>query len=214
MYWGQVGTGGVASQINPVTRVSVRYPWIDLNGDKFVQANEVQLGSNGGRTPLAVTGNWDPNNPTAVTTANTVDPNLKNDRTDEFIVGFDHEIAPGFAAGASYIWRRYGGFQFTDVLGLQSSDYTAVQYTPAAEHVSGLPGGAVPDGHVLSAAVPAADHHQPHELHHRSVQPDVQRPRAHRAEADVASLADEHQLRVQQHRREQRVPGHGEQHRQ
>jgi hypothetical protein len=132
MYWGQVGTGGVASQVNPVTRVSVRYPWIDLNGDKFVQANEVQLGSNGGRTPLAVTGNWDPNNPTAVTTANTVDPNLKNDRTDEFIAGFDHEIAPGFAAGASYIWRRYGGFQFTDVLGLQSSDYTAVQYTPAA----------------------------------------------------------------------------------
>jgi hypothetical protein len=132
MYWGQVGTGGISSQINPVTRVSVRYPWIDLNGDKFVQANEVQLGSNGGRTPLAVTGNWDPNNPTAVTTANTVDPNLKNDRTDEFIVGFDHEIAPGFAAGASYIWRRYGGFQFTDVLGLQSSDYTAVQYTPAA----------------------------------------------------------------------------------
>jgi hypothetical protein len=132
MYWGQVGTGGISSQINPVTRVSVRYPWIDLNGDKFVQANEVQLGSNGGRTPLAVTGNWDPNNPTAVTTANTVDPNLKNDRTDEFIVGFDHEIAPGFAAGASYIWRRYGGFQFTDVVGLQSSDYTAVQYTPAA----------------------------------------------------------------------------------
>jgi hypothetical protein len=132
MYWGQVGTGGISSQINPVTRVSVRYPWIDLNGDKFVQANEVQLGSNGGRTPLAVTGNWDPNNPTAVTTSNTVDPNLKNDRTDEFIAGFDHEIAPGFAAGVSYIWRRYGGFQFFDVLGLQSSDYTAVQYTPAA----------------------------------------------------------------------------------
>jgi hypothetical protein len=132
MYFGQVGTGGIASQVNPVTRVSVRYPWVDLNGDKFVQANEVQLGSNGGRTPLAVTGNWDPNNPTAVTTANTVDPNLKNDRTDEFIAGFDHEIAPGFAAGVNYIWRRYGGIQFFDVLGLQSSDYAAVQYTPAA----------------------------------------------------------------------------------
>ena len=40
MYFGQVGTGGVSGQVNPVTRVSVRYPWIDLNGDKFVQANE------------------------------------------------------------------------------------------------------------------------------------------------------------------------------
>ena len=40
--------------------------------------------------------------------ANTVDPNLKNDTTDEFIVGLDHEIGAGFAVGANYIWRRYG----------------------------------------------------------------------------------------------------------
>ena len=87
MYFGQVGTAGVSGQVNPVTRVSVRYPWIDLNSDKFVQANEIQLGANGGRTPLAVTGNWDPNNPANPGTANTVDPNYNNDRTDEFIVG-------------------------------------------------------------------------------------------------------------------------------
>jgi hypothetical protein len=92
MYFGQVGTAGVSGQVNPVTRVSVRYPWIDLNSDKFVQANEIQLGANGGRTPLAVTGNWDPNNPANPGTANTVDPNYKNDRTDEFIVGIDREI--------------------------------------------------------------------------------------------------------------------------
>ena len=131
-YWGQVGTGGVSSQINPVTRVSVRYPWIDLNGDKLVEANEVQLGTNGGKTPLAVTGNWDPNNPSAVTTANTVDPNLKNDRTDEIILGVDHQVGAGFAVGANYIWRRYTNFQFFDVNGLQSSDYTAVSYTAPA----------------------------------------------------------------------------------
>ena len=132
MYYGQVGTAGVSGQVNPVSRVSVRYPWIDLNGDKLVQANEVQLGTNGGRTPLAVTGNWDPNNPTSVTTANTVDPNLKNDRTDEFILGVDHELGSGFAAGANYIWRRYADFTFFDTVGLTSADYTAVQYTPAA----------------------------------------------------------------------------------
>ena len=132
MYYGQVGTGGVSGQLNPVTRVSVRYPWIDLNGDKFVQANEVQLGTNGGRTPLAVTGNWDPNNPTAVTTANTVDPKLRNDRTDEFILGVDHELGAGFAVGANYIWRKYADFQLFDVIGLTSADYAAVQFTPAA----------------------------------------------------------------------------------
>ena len=42
----------------------------------------------------------------AATTANTIDPNLKNDTTDEFIVGLDHEVGRGFAVGANYIWRK------------------------------------------------------------------------------------------------------------
>jgi len=132
MYFGQVGTAGVSGQVNPVTRVSVRYPWIDLNSDKFVQANEVQLGSNGGKTPLAVTGNWDPNNPANPGTANTVDPNYKNDRTDEFIVGIDREIGAGFAGGVNYIWRRYSNYTFFDTIGLEPSNYVAVSFTPAA----------------------------------------------------------------------------------
>src|SRR5215203_740563 len=37
-YFGQVGAAGVSGQLNPVSRVSVRYPWVDENGDKFVQA--------------------------------------------------------------------------------------------------------------------------------------------------------------------------------
>src|SRR5206468_4637385 len=40
-YFGQVGTGGVSGQINPVTAVTVRYPWADLNGDRFAQPNEI-----------------------------------------------------------------------------------------------------------------------------------------------------------------------------
>src|SRR5262249_44909065 len=134
-YWGQVGTGGVANQLNPITRTSVRYPWIDLNGDKFVQANEI-VASN---RPLAVTGNWDPNNPTSASTANTVDPNLKNDRTDEIIVGVESEIASRFAVGVNYIWRRYTNFQFTDTVGLDPADYVAVNFTPPA---SSCPSGA------------------------------------------------------------------------
>ena len=132
IYWGQVGTAGVSGTINPVTRVSVRYPWIDLNGDKFVQANEVQLGTNNGRTPLSVVGNWDPNNPTAIQTANTIDPNLKNDRTDEFTLGLDRELGANLAAGVNYIWRRYANFSFSDVVGVEPSDFTAATFTPAA----------------------------------------------------------------------------------
>jgi hypothetical protein len=127
-YWGQVGTGGVANQLNPISRISVRYPWIDANADKFVQASEI-IASN---RPLAVTGNWDPNNPSAVTTANTVDPHLANDRTDEVIVGVDHEIARGFGVGVNYIWRRYANFNWTDINGLTSADYSPVSFTPPA----------------------------------------------------------------------------------
>ncbi len=125
-YYGQVGTGNLASQINPLTAVTARYPWVDANGDKVAQANEVIVSNK----PLAFSGNWDPLNPTAVGTANTIDPNIKNDTTDEFIVGADHELGRGFAVGANYIWRRYGDFQFTDTLGLEPSDFRAVQATP------------------------------------------------------------------------------------
>jgi hypothetical protein len=125
-YYGQVGTGNLASQINPLTAVTARYPWVDANGDKVAQANEVMVSNK----PLAFSGNWDPLNPTAVGTANTIDPNIKNDTTDEFIVGADHEIGRGVAVGANYIWRRYGDFQFTDTLGLEPSDFRAVQATP------------------------------------------------------------------------------------
>jgi hypothetical protein len=147
MYWGQVGTGGISGQINPVTRVSVRYPWIDLNSDKFVQANEIQLGANGGKTPLAVTGNWDPNNPANPGTVNTVDPNYKNDRTDEFIVGIDREIGAGFGLAAAHL-APYGGFQFFDVNGLVLR--LAAGITRRREHLSGGPERALPDGDFTS----------------------------------------------------------------
>jgi hypothetical protein len=138
MYWGQVGTGGVSGQLNPVTRVSARYNWIDANHDKFVQASEV-AGPTGApalvtQTIAAVTGNWDPNNPTLLGTTNTIDPNLKNDQTHEVIFGVDHELGAGFAVGANYIWRRYNGLQWFPIIGVSQtgSDYAAVNYTAPA----------------------------------------------------------------------------------
>ena len=138
-YYGQVGTGGIASQINPVNAAFVRFPWNDANGDKLIQANEVVTGVN---RVLATGGNYDPNNPNVVGTKNTVDPNLKNDVTDEFILGFDREVGAGFAVGVNYIWRKYGDFQFTDLNGITTADYTTVSYTapaancPAAQNAS------------------------------------------------------------------------------
>jgi hypothetical protein len=162
-YWGQVGTGGVSGTVNPVTRVSIRYNWVDLNHDGFVEPNEIfdttgvplVSGGNPGKF-AALTGNWNPAAPGSPTTVNTVDPNLKNDRTDEFILGVDREIGLGFAVGASYIWRRYTNFQFSDTVGLQPSDYAPVNYTPSA---AACPGN---DGQRIGAAnCPAVTYYQP-----------------------------------------------------
>jgi hypothetical protein len=129
-YYGQVGTGGVSSQINPLTAVTVRYPWTDLNGDRVFQPNEVfpRNGSFANYDNLG--GNWDPNNPSSPTTANSIASDLRNDTTDEFIVGASHEIGRGFAVDANYIYRKYGNFQDTFTNGISSSDYVSTQYVP------------------------------------------------------------------------------------
>jgi hypothetical protein len=137
MYWGQVGNGGVAGQVNPLTAVSVRYPWVDANHDGVVQPGEVVIPGGNPANFLAESGNWNPANPGSPTTLNTVDPNLKNDRTDEIIVGFDRQVGAGFAVGANYIWRRYTNFQFTDTLGIGPSDWV-----PVAFNATGCPAGA------------------------------------------------------------------------
>jgi hypothetical protein len=128
-YYGQVGNGGVAGTINPVGAVTLRYPWVDLNNDKFATANEIVASAN----PLSTTGNWSASNPASTTSLNSVDPNMRNDYTDEFIVGVDREIGAGFAVGANYIWRRYGDFTWNRRVGITAADYAAVNFTaPAA----------------------------------------------------------------------------------
>ena len=69
--------------------------------------------------------------------ANSVDPNLKNDTTDEFILGLDREVGRGFAVGASYIYRKYGNFQWSDrVKASRPPTGSQTSFTPA----TGLPG--------------------------------------------------------------------------
>src|SRR5439155_784282 len=72
---------------------------------------------------------------------NTIDPNLKNDRTSEVIVGLDREIGAGFAVGGNYIWRKYDNFSWSPTNGIATdgSSYTAVSFTPPS---SACPSGA------------------------------------------------------------------------
>ena len=149
-YYGQVGNGGVAATVNPVSQTILRYPWVDANKNGVADPGEVVLSAN----PQAlVQGNWSAANPAATVSANSVDPKLKDDSTDEFIVGLDHEIGAGFAVGANYIWRRYGNIQWDDKVGIQSSDWAPVSFTP-----TGCPGA---DNRTQAANCPSVTYYQP-----------------------------------------------------
>ena len=125
-YYGQVGNGGVASTINPVGSTTLRYGWTDANRNQVAEDGEIRLNA----TPLSASTNWSAANPANTVSANSVDSNLKNDTTDEFIVGVDREIGRGFALGANYIYRKYGNFQWNDRVNFTSSDWVPVSFTP------------------------------------------------------------------------------------
>jgi hypothetical protein len=132
-YYGQMAPGDLSSQLAATGAVFVRYPWTDTNGDTFVQPNEVNTS-----VPFLSKSNaYDPANPTNALAPAVIDPNIKNDRTREFIVGFDRQVGSQMALGASYIWRKYDQFDWTDRLNWDTSNYRSVSFTP-----TGCPAGA------------------------------------------------------------------------
>jgi hypothetical protein len=126
IYYGQMSPGQLSGQLAATGAVFVRYPWTDTNGDRFVQPGEVNTS-----VPFLTKSNaYDPANPTNAFAPAVIDPNIENDRTREFIVGFDRQLGTQMAVGGSYIWRKYDNFAWTDRLNWDSSNYRAVQYTP------------------------------------------------------------------------------------
>jgi hypothetical protein len=127
IYYGQMAPGQLSSQLAATGAVFVRYPWTDTNGDRFVQPAEVNTS-----VPfLSKSVAYDPANPTSTTAPTRVDPDVKNDRTREFIVGFDRQVGSQMAFGASYIWRNYDRFLWNDRDNFTTENYRAVQFTPA-----------------------------------------------------------------------------------
>ena len=60
----------------------------------LAQADEVQLNQF-----VAAANGFNPANPTAVTSANRINPDLKAPVTQSFVAGVDREIMPNFAVG-------------------------------------------------------------------------------------------------------------------
>jgi hypothetical protein len=97
----------------------IAYPWVDRNGDHFAQGDEV-LVSEG----VLYANNVDPANPTSATAVNSIDPNYSANNDHELILGIDHELAPNFAIGAAYTWRKgLDAVAWTPRPGMTQADY-------------------------------------------------------------------------------------------
>jgi hypothetical protein len=125
MYFGQMSPGQLAQRSISVSQVFVRYPWADNNGDGFVQRDELNL-----NTILSRSAAYNPADPSNFRSAGQVDPNVKNDRTREAIVGISHELRRDLGIEANYIWRKYDQFAWNDRIGLTSANYVPVNLQP------------------------------------------------------------------------------------
>jgi hypothetical protein len=100
-YAGQLSTGITAFRNPSAVAGSATYRWVDLNGDHLAQGNEVQTDRF-----LTAGGGFNPANPTAVTSANVIDPDLKAPVTTSVVVGADREVMPNFALQVNYSYTR------------------------------------------------------------------------------------------------------------
>ncbi|MBM3806963.1 MAG: TonB-dependent receptor [Acidimicrobiia bacterium] len=93
--WGRFyhNTGNAGGTLNPLSSATATFDWLDLNGDRLFQLNE--LGQN--RAVAGIGGS-----------ATRIDPNLKNPYTDAASVWFERELAQGVGLRAGYTYRSDG----------------------------------------------------------------------------------------------------------
>jgi hypothetical protein len=114
-YAGQLSYGDIQRE-NPVAISWLYYPWTDLNGDRFPQADEVD-------TSTLIAGNVDPERAGDVgSTAGKIDRDLGAKHDYELVLGIDRELAANFAVGAAYTWRRSSDWAYTPRLGGDCAD--------------------------------------------------------------------------------------------
>ena len=128
--------------LNPAsTAGSATYRWVDANSDHFAQADEVLIDQR-----LTQGGGFNPANPTAVTSANQLDPNLRAPQTHSFVAGVDRELMPNLAVQMNYTYTRT-----TDLFGNATANITPRTGVTLADYSAGpVLTGTLPDGAAYS----------------------------------------------------------------
>ncbi len=126
--------------LNPAsTAGSATYRWVDTNNDHFAQADEVLTDQR-----LTQGGGFNPANPTAVTSANQIDANLRAPQTHSFVAGVDRELMAHLAVQVNYSYTRttdlFGNYaaNITPRVGVTLADYSAADR--ADRHLAGRRG--------------------------------------------------------------------------
>jgi hypothetical protein len=134
---GQLDSSSVG-YMNPASSAGVAvYRWIDVDGDHLAQASEVQLNQF-----LGTANGFNAANPTAVTSANRIDPDLKAPVTQSIVAGLAREVRPHFGVEVNYTYNRT-----TNLLGNATWSVTPrvgmslADYTPGPTLTGSLPDG-------------------------------------------------------------------------
>ncbi len=99
----QLGTSTVGYTNTAATAaLEVFGNWVDLNGDGFAEANEVNTTA----APLQTGGINTANPASPATSPNQVDPNLKAATTQSLVAGIERELMPNLAITAAYTYSR------------------------------------------------------------------------------------------------------------
>ena len=118
-YGAELGAGDVSFD-DPIGReaASLTYYWLDRNGDRVVQADELDLL----RGRLASTG-LDPRQPASVVSPNDIDPNYRSPRTQEVSGAIEGEVAWGVRAVIRTSFRRHRDPRYAPLANLTMADY-------------------------------------------------------------------------------------------
>jgi len=101
--------------VNPIGGVArIDYRWNDLNNDGIIN-NRGEVDIAGGSLGAPVNA--------SLSTVNEIDGNYSAPRDLELLAGIDHELAPNFAVGATYTYRRTTKVPYLSYIGVNGSDW-------------------------------------------------------------------------------------------
>jgi hypothetical protein len=130
-----LGTGGVASTLNPINRMvlSATRNWSDANGNYTPDCDLVSTAANGECGALSDR-NFGQNNPNSTQ----IDPEVaagwgKRGYNWEFSAGVQQELMPRLSMDVAYFRRWYGNHLVTDNTLTAAADYTAFSVTAPAD---------------------------------------------------------------------------------